>query len=586
MTAIEGITERKTFGTLTIEGDKFVLNGLPPHVSRKLKNQFPRIEREATQPFKLTGGPALAVDLDWFLYRFPMRMTDEVRNYLIDGKATYEQAQADVISVLGKDYKPTQNPRFKDGLQPYPYQAQAAEIAHKLGRLLLTDDVGLGKTIAALDALTRPGRLPAAIVVQSHLTKQWRDEYVHRFTNLRCHIIKRTAPYELPPADIYIFKYNQLAGWVDYIAAHEPFKSVVWDEIQELRHGDKTKKGRAAQVLADRVELRLGLSATPIFNYGAEMFNVMQYIDRDCLGSYVEFLTEWCHSNGSHWMVTDPVALGSHLRDMNLSLNRDELAAGWKMPPLNVITHTVDHDEAAVEEGRELTRQLALKVLTGSYHERGQAARELDIQMRRDTGIAKARSVAAFVRMLLSDGRHVLLSGWHRAVYDIWAQELAEFNPAFYTGTESGAKKQRSKADFIAGRTRLLIISLRSGAGLDGLQQVCWTGVVGELDWSPEIHKQFFGRLRRPPQTHQVDAIYLVSNFGSDPQILEANGIKRSQSHGIVKATEAMPQQYSDEGRIRKLAEAVLRGEVAPSAPPSPLELPKGTQIAFELEGV
>ena len=56
------------------------------------------------------------------------------------------------------------------------------------------------------------------------------------------------------------------------------FKSVVWDEIQELRHGTDSLKGNASMVLAKNAEFRQGLTATPIYNYGDEMWNIMSFI--------------------------------------------------------------------------------------------------------------------------------------------------------------------------------------------------------------------------------------------------------------------------------------------------------------------
>ncbi|MFA0125667.1 hypothetical protein AB4400_30350, partial [Vibrio sp. 10N.261.48.A2] len=51
-----------------------------------------------------------------------------------------------------------------------------------------------------------------------------------------------------------------------------------------------------------------------------------------------------------------------------------------------------------------LAEQLAVKTLSGSYVERGQAARDFDLKMREMTGIAKAHSVAAYVRMFIESG--------------------------------------------------------------------------------------------------------------------------------------------------------------------------------------
>ena len=70
---------------------------------------------------------------------------------------------------------------------------------------------------------------------------------------------------------------------------------------------------------------------------------------------------------------------------------------------------------------------------------------ELDKLLRRVTGIAKARHVAAYVRILLESGAPVLLAGWHRDVYDIWRGALAEFRPVLYSGTETAKQKDRAK---------------------------------------------------------------------------------------------------------------------------------------------
>ena len=80
--------------------------------------------------------------------------------------------------------------------------------------------------------------------------------------------------------------------------------------------------------------------------------------------------------------------------------------------------------------------------LTGSFTERGNAARDLDLMVRQATGIAKARAVADVVRILVEGGEPVFaIFGWHRAVYDIWLERLADLNPAMYTGSESRQQK-------------------------------------------------------------------------------------------------------------------------------------------------
>lgn len=195
--------------------------------------------------------------------------------------------------------------------------------------------------------------------------------------------------------------------------------------------------------------------------------------------------------------------------------------------------------------------------------ERGRAGRELDLLMRRITGVAKARFVAQYARLLLEADVPVMLMGWHRDVYDIWLRELADFNPVMYTGSESDKQKNEAKEAFVSGKTNLFIMSLRSGAGLDGLQYRCSTIIFGELDWSPKIHEQVIGRLEREGQEEQVTAIYLNSDDGSDPPMVELLGLKASQSSGIVDPNAPLTQRHSDKSRIQALAEQFLKRKAA-----------------------
>ncbi len=133
-----------------------------------------------------------------------------------------------------------------------------------------------------------------------------------------------------------------------------------------------------------------------------------------------------------------------------------------------------------------------------------QASEELSGLVRQATGIAKAPYVAAFVRMLVESGKKVVLWGWHRAVYDLWMDALKDLKPVLYTGSESSTQKEAARTAFVEGDARILVMSLRSGAGLDGLQGVCDTGVFGELDWSPGVHDQCGGRIHRDGQPNPV----------------------------------------------------------------------------------
>ncbi len=282
----------------------------------------------------------------------------------------------------------------------------------------------------------------------------------------------------------------------------------------------------------------------------------MPILKPGALGDFNEFSREWC---GYARQVTDPPALGSYLRENHLFLRRTRADVGRELPPVNKIVHTVGHDEEAVQKVEDVCRALAMKVTRGTFHESGEAARELDMMMRMVTGVSKARFVAAYVRILLENGEPVLLAGWHRDVYEIWLKELAEFNPVMYTGSESPGQKELSRQAFISGKTNLMIISLRSGVGLNGLQKRCAYVVHGELDWSPQVHEQLTGRVDRDGQESQVTSIYLISEGGSDPLVVDLLGLKASEAKGIVDPFTPNQKLQSDDSRIKALANFVLQ---------------------------
>lgn len=91
-------------------------------------------------------------------------------------------------------------------------------------------------------------------------------------------------------------------------------------------------------------------------------------------------------------------------------------------------------------------------------------------------------------------------------------------------------------------------------------QHRCNTVVHGELDWSPKVHEQVRGRLRPHSKNFPIDEFYLVSDSGSDPVLIATLGLKESQSHGILNPLFGKPQRFTDESRVRALAESYLAG--------------------------
>lgn len=550
----------RTYGRLWLDGNEWQLEA-EPHLIIKAKRIFPRVRQSGGRRLSLRHNPEICRDLSWFLDRYPLDV--ENGDVLQESSRRHHDSIARLEQLIDPSYKPAPT---KLAVPLREYQNRAAELYLTSGSLLLADDVGLGKTAVAIASFANPATLPAVVVTMTFLPRQWERE-IRRFApNLLVHVVKKTVPYDLKflgrGPDVIIMNYHKLSGWSGVLAEYA--RSIVFDEIQELRSGPGTAKYQGAATIAASCGHRLGLSATPIYNYGGEIWNIANILRPDCLGSQEEFHREWCMSSyGDKPRIADPAALGSYLRDNFIMLRRTRRDVGRELPDLVKVQHAIDSDTRELHKIQSTAGDLA-RIILGRVHaereERWRAGGEFDMLMRQATGLAKAPFVADFVRMLAGAGEKVLLFGWHRAVYEIWREKLADLNPVLFTGTETAAEKERSRTAFVDGDSQVMCMSLRSGAGLDGLQRVCRVVVFGELDWSPGVHDQCIGRLHRDGQEESVTAYYLVAEDGSDPVVADVLGLKREQAEGIRNPDAAVIEKYqASEGHMKMLAENFLK---------------------------
>lgn len=571
----------KLYGKAKLKGGKWLI-AAEPHVMIRLKRVFGSLGKAHRGVVSLTDTLDVCRELAWFMGRYPLDV--DPLDYLEQRSREHRQRESLVEQILHGTIDPR---AFDLALPAREYQTRAANLALATRGLLLADDVGLGKTATAICMLTEARTRPALVVCPPHLQRQWREEIRKFAPSLECHILKKGTPYDYTsrrrrePAqlelvkshpDVLISTYHKLAGWAETLSPI--VKSVIFDEVHELRRGNDSEKGVAAQAIASKAEFRLGLSATPIFNYGGEIWNVLETLKPGVLGSYEEFATEWCSSSGEKAKLKDAPGFGSYARDAGLMLRRTRKEVGRELPDLIKAPHAIDCDPSAIQQIETSAMELARIILQKTERElaKGEqfrSAGEFDALIRQATGIAKAPHVAEFVRMLLDSGEKVVLYGWHRAVYDVWLDKLRDFAPAMYTGSESPNQKDEAKRKFCSGETPLIILSLRSGAGLDGLQYSgCRTVVFGELDWSPAVHEQCAGRVHRDGQNESVVAYYLIADSGADPVIADVLQLKKAQLEGLRDPSGPSGLERLDSGgaHVKRLASEFLRRREAVAA--------------------
>ncbi len=538
----------RTYGTLsynrkskcwTVKGD--------PSVTEMCKRLFPGSQGSKRGEARFTAHRRMVGELCWLMLRFPLTIAPRDR-------AMWDKAVADVRAHAIRQAIAARLPErmtppegtFTGELRPFQQEGLSFLMHHD--RCLLADEMGLGKTVQALAYLAGSEAFPALVIPPAHLTRNWTEETA-RFLRLRgeaprIHVIRGLKPYDLPEADVYIMHYLLLRGWKDTLPTLG-FKAVIFDEVQELRHAG-TEKYSAASLLSESCERVIGLSGTPIYNTGGEIWNVINILDFHVLGDWESFSREWCYGYGSG-VVVKPEQLGDFLRREGLMLRRTKKEVLKELPPKRRAVQELDWND-------KLYAQLMAPVLPdvirwktdGSLTASARAMLEESIsqQVRQATGIAKAPYVCQFVRALLDAGEKVLLFAHHHAVMDTYKDELKPYHPGFITGRETISAKADAVARFMSGRTDVLCISLRAASGLNLQRATCV--VFGELDWSPAVHSQAEDRAHRMGQEDSLLCYYLVAPQGSDAAMQEALGLKVSQFVGLMGDTPLSPAESAE----------------------------------------
>lgn len=523
----------------TVKGD--------PNVTEMCKRLFPGTAGSKRGEARFTAHARVIGDLRWLMLRFPLAVKESDR-------ALWEQALAGArayalrrerAAALPERAVPPQG-SFLGELRPFQQEGLAFLLGHD--RCLLADEMGLGKTVQALAYLAASGNLPALIIPPAHLTRNWLEETL-RFLRVdgrvpRVHVVHGLKPYELPQADVYILHYLLLRGWKE-ILPRLGFRTLIFDEVQELRHSG-TEKYSAASLAAEKCEHVIGLSGTPIYNRGGEIWNVVNILDYHFLGDWESFSREWCWGYGNA-IVAKPELLGAYLRREGLMLRRVKQDVLSELPPKRRLVQELDWNDRVYARLMEPVLPQLLRWKQGEGLTASQRAileDSISQQARRATGVAKAPYVCQFVRALLENGEKVLLFAHHHDVMDIYKQELKTFRPGFITGRETPAQKAQAVDRFMQGQTNLCCISLRAASGLNLQRATCV--VFGELDWSPAVHSQAEDRAHRMGQADSLLCYYLVSPQGSDADMQEALGLKVSQFVGLMGDAPLPPEQQQD----------------------------------------
>lgn len=350
----------ETFGTLrrekTRDGEYWIIEATP-QVAVMAKRLFPGSSGRGAGVAKFPANRRHFADLVWFMHRWPLQVEDPAGFEIAYAETCQHVARRQAIASNSVLTDP--DVLFRGTLKPFQQEALTWMVANR--RTLIADEMGLGKTVEGLAFLATNQEWPALIVPPPHLVRHWEDK-IPAFleTSSHCagplfshsdgidvHVIRGTKAAALPAAHVYVIHYLLLRAWRKTLL-ELGVRRIIFDEIQELRHAG-TEKYSAASELASAADDVIGLSGTPIYNRGGEIWNVMNIIEYHCLGDWDSFTREWCNGYGNDAVVA-PEILRSHLVREGLLLRRRKEDVLKDLPPKRRIVERLEADDGIYNE--------------------------------------------------------------------------------------------------------------------------------------------------------------------------------------------------------------------------------------------
>jgi len=471
-----------------------------------------------------------------------LKMIDERYSFEILSKSVWKRKIAPLtikkakVPKIEKLQQATPSKQFKGNL--LDFQREGLDFLIKSsGNALLADEMGLGKTVQTLAYVSKEkNSFPALIVAPLVTLTNWQRE-IEKFLKKKGKngkIIENEVPSstmirngklaDIGEYDFYIINYELLHKRLPDLLKLG-IRSVVCDEVQHLR-SKTTQKYAAVKELAalTSVKYRVGLSGTPIYNRGSEIWPIVDILKPGLLGSFKEFCEYFCYVNekGKAIVLENKRDTLRNQLTKHVMLRRKKSDVLKELKDKVRYTSPVNADEKFYKaELNKIWKKLEeeQKYAESAFDKSASYHRAIESE-RQAAGLAKLKHVVDFVTEIMEIEESVVVFCHHKAIHSLLHSHLSEYQPASIIGGQTDVVRQREIDRFQKGQTKLMIAGLRAGNVGINLTNAKYV-IFAELDWSPAIHRQAEDRLHRIGQKNTVFAYYLVGKGTLDEHVAE-----------------------------------------------------------------
>lgn len=485
---------------------------------------------------------------------------------------------------------------------PFDYQIRAARTVLRRfrGRGLLSDEVGLGKTIEAglvlKEYLLRQMVQRVLILTPSGLVEQWNEELASKFKITEFVTYNDERFRQQGPEAWLHFPYVIASMAMARRPEHREkitaalYDLVIVDEAHHLKN-----RTSVTWKLVNELQKRyiLLLTATPVQNSLAELYNLVTVLKPGQLKSPKEFQREFV-VRGDPRLPKNRGLLRDLLSDVMVRHSRSQIHL--QLPPrrahtVRIALHADERQiyDAIVDLGRHM---LSDEAISGAHRwgvrtlllETGSSVaatrttlrslaevkglgtyRSELLRLAEEADAVRTTAKADALRKLLDaqlaagagQGKVVIFTQF-RATQDLLAQQMQVWGIDFtlYHGGLTPAQKDQAIRAF-SEKTDVLLSTEAAGEGRN--LQFCRVLVNFDLPWNPQRIEQRVGRIHRIGQKLPVDIFNLAAQGTLEEYVLDILDRKLNMFELVIGEMDLILGQLSDERDFEEIVLEIWR---------------------------
>ena len=397
----------------------------------------------------------------------------------------------------------------------YPYQEEGvAKMVDQSGRVLLADQMGLGKTLQALAYTKGHTTGPVIVICPSSLKINWQREAAE--CGLESVVLKGRLPDSSLESKMYILNYDIVDAWKDELISKKP-ELLILDECHFVK-SRSAKRTKACRAIAKKCEKMIAISGTPLTNKPAELWTTLNMLKPRDFSAFLGFARMFCKPRRTPWGMDYSGAanldrLHKQLQTFMIRRLKEDVLTDLPEKTYNLVPLPIDDMEEYEAAARDYLGYLrGVDANAARKAARKEAISKTNGLKRLAANLKKPYLFKYFDDVLENKDKIVISCIHHHMIDDLMAYFKDKgMNPVKIDGRDKMTNRQGAVDTFQNDKSCRVFVGQLKAAGAGITLTAASDVYFAEIGWVPGEHAQMSDRVHRIGQRNACTANFLVA---------------------------------------------------------------------------